>query len=153
MANMEQVPSSPTWQTFPLSWAAKMTPCWIGQRGSRRLHLPADQQFSRPESELVRTLYDCPDVAVGQRCRVGVATHPAHAHKSRVGLTRSGLVYELFFTHLPQDALTASDVVALAPLIVALLNQCWPMKTRSILTIVHKYVVEGYKEPHLPREW
>src|SRR6266480_5914053 len=28
-----------------------------------RLHLPADQQFSRPESELVRTLYDCPDVA------------------------------------------------------------------------------------------
>ncbi|HET8852576.1 MAG TPA: hypothetical protein VFN02_08615 [Ktedonobacteraceae bacterium] len=81
-----------------------------------RLHLPADQQFSRPESELVRTLYDCPDVAVGpdgQRCRVVVATHPANAHKSRVGLTRSGLIYELFFTHLPQDAFTASDVVAL----------------------------------------
>src|SRR5213080_2101757 len=57
-----------------------------------RLHLPADQQFSRPESELVRTLYDCPDVAVGpdgQWCRVVVATH------------------------LPQDAFTASDVVAL----------------------------------------
>jgi hypothetical protein len=81
-----------------------------------RLHLPADQQFSRPESELVRTLYDCPDVAVGpdgQRCRVVVATHPANAHKSRVGLTRSGLIYELFFTHVPQDAFTASDVVAL----------------------------------------
>src|SRR5712692_2242293 len=81
-----------------------------------RLHLPADQQFSRPESELVRTLYDCPDVAVrpdGQRCRVVMATHPAKAQKSRVGLTRSGLVYELFFTHLPQDAFTASDVVAL----------------------------------------
>jgi hypothetical protein len=81
-----------------------------------RLHLPADQQFSRPESELVRSLYDCPDVAVGpdgQRCRVVVATHPANAQKSRVGLTRSGLVYELFFTHLPQDAFTASDVVAL----------------------------------------
>ena len=30
-----------------------------------RLHLPADQQFSRPESGLVRQLYDCPDVAVG----------------------------------------------------------------------------------------
>src|SRR5256885_1478898 len=29
-----------------------------------RLHLPADQQFSRPESRLVRTLYDCPDLAV-----------------------------------------------------------------------------------------
>jgi hypothetical protein len=81
-----------------------------------RLHLPADQQFSRPESELVRTLYDCPDVAVGpneQRCRVVVATHPASEKKSRVGLTRSGLVYELFFTNLPQDAFMATDVVAL----------------------------------------
>src|SRR5712692_4518374 len=81
-----------------------------------RLHLPPDQQFSRPESELVRTLYDCPDVPVGptgQRCRVVVATHPATAQKSRVGLTRSGLVYELFFTRLPQDAFTAADVVAL----------------------------------------
>src|SRR5437773_9389021 len=81
-----------------------------------RLHLPADQQFSRPESELVRTLYDCPDVAVGpngQRCRVVVAAHPANAPKSRVGLTRSGLVYELFFTNLPQGAFTAADVVAL----------------------------------------
>src|SRR2546421_7851390 len=81
-----------------------------------RLHLSADQQFSRPESELVRTLYDFQDVAVGpdgQRCRVVVATHPANAHKSHVGLTRKGLVYELFFTHVPQDAFTASDVVAL----------------------------------------
>jgi hypothetical protein len=81
-----------------------------------RLHLPADQQFSRPESDLVRTLYDYPDVAVGpneQRCRVVVATHPASEKKSRVGLTRSGLVYELFFTNLPQDAFMASDVVAL----------------------------------------
>jgi hypothetical protein len=80
-----------------------------------RLHLPADQQFSRPESELVRTLYDCPDVAVGpggQRCRVVVATHPASEKKSRVGLTRSGLVYELFFTSLPQGAFMAADVVA-----------------------------------------
>ena len=68
-----------------------------------RLHLPADQQFSRQESDLVRTLYDCPDVAVGphgQRCRVVVATHPAAEKKSRVGLTRAGLVYELFFTNL-----------------------------------------------------
>ena len=30
-----------------------------------RLHLPADQQFSRPESQLVRTLYDCPDCRGG----------------------------------------------------------------------------------------
>lgn len=82
----------------------------------RRLHLPADQQFSLPESGLLRQLYDCPDVAVGPegaRCRVVVATHPATAHKSHVGLTRAGVVYELFFTALPQDGFTASDVVAL----------------------------------------
>jgi len=81
-----------------------------------RLHLPADQQFSRSESGLVRQLYDCPDVPVGPegcRCRVVVATHPAPEKKSRIGHTRKGVVYELFFTHLPQDAFTASDVVAL----------------------------------------
>jgi len=81
-----------------------------------RLHLPPDQHFSRPESELVRALYDCPDVPVGpdgQHCRVVVATHPANAQKSRVGLTRAGLVYELFFTRLPPSAFTAADVVAL----------------------------------------
>jgi Transposase DDE domain len=81
-----------------------------------RLHLPADQQFSRSESGLVRQLYDCPDVLVGPegvRCRVVVATHPAPAKKSRIGHTHKGVVYELFFTHLPQDAFTASDVVAL----------------------------------------
>ncbi len=81
-----------------------------------RLHLPADQQFSRSESDLVRQLYDCPDVLVGPkgvRCRVVVATHPAPEKKSRIGHTRKGVVYELFFTHLPQDAFTAADVVAL----------------------------------------
>src|SRR6266700_2908505 len=95
-----------------------------------RLHLPADQQFSRSESGLVRRLYDCPDVAVGPEgvhCRVVVATHPAASKKSRIGHTRQGVVYELFFTHLPQDAFTASDVVALAPPIVAPLNRCLPI--------------------------
>jgi hypothetical protein len=64
----------------------------------------------------VRQLYDCPDVPVGPegvRCRVVVATHPEASTKSRIGHTRQGVVYELFFTHLPQDAFTASDVVAL----------------------------------------
>jgi hypothetical protein len=42
-----------------------------------------------------------------------VATHPAGKKKSRVGVTRSGVVYELFFTKLPQQAFTASDVVEL----------------------------------------
>jgi hypothetical protein len=81
-----------------------------------RLHLPADQPFTRPESELVRMLYDCPDVPVGSAgkpCRVVVATHPASERKSRVGHTRQGVVYELFFTNLPQEPFMASDVVAL----------------------------------------
>ncbi len=47
----------------------------------------------------------------GVPCRVVVATHPAGTKKSPVGLTRSGVVYELFFTGLPQQAFTASDVV------------------------------------------
>src|SRR5437660_170162 len=81
-----------------------------------RLHLPADQQFSRSESDLVRQLYDCPNVPVGSEglcCRVVVATHPETSKKSRIGHTRKGVVYELFFTQLPQDTFTACDVVAL----------------------------------------
>ncbi len=81
-----------------------------------RLHLPPHAHFSRPESTLVRTLYDCPDVPVGPegcRCRVVVATHLATEKKSRIGRTRKGVVYELFFPHLPQEGFTASDVVAL----------------------------------------
>ena len=65
---------------------------------------------------MVRALYDCPDVPVGPdgvQCRVVVATHPAGEKKSPVGVTRSGVVYELFFSRLPQQAFTASDVVAL----------------------------------------
>src|SRR5207245_657328 len=81
-----------------------------------RLHLPPDQFQQRPESQLVRSLYDCPGVPVGPEgvpCRVVVATHPASTKKSPVGLTREGVVYELFFTKLPQQAFTASDVVEL----------------------------------------
>src|SRR5712691_9203886 len=81
-----------------------------------RLHLPPDSHFSRPESSLVRTLYDCPDVTVGPEgvpSRVVVATHPATEKKSRIGHTREGTVYELFFSNLPQEGFTAADVVAL----------------------------------------
>jgi hypothetical protein len=59
-----------------------------------RLHFPPDQLQHRPESQLVRSLYDCPDVPVGPEgvhCRVVVATHPAGKKKSRVGVTRSGV--------------------------------------------------------------
>jgi len=81
-----------------------------------RLHLPPDQFQKRPESQVVRSLYDCPQVPVGPEgvlYRVVVATHPAGKKKSPVGVTRAGVVYELFFTNLPQQAFTASDVVEL----------------------------------------
>ena len=81
-----------------------------------RLHLPPDQFQQRPESQTVRSLYDCPQVPVGSEgvlCRVVVATHPAGKKKSPVGVTRGGVVYELFFSNLPQQAFTASDVVEL----------------------------------------
>jgi hypothetical protein len=79
-----------------------------------RLHLPPDQFQQRPESQTVRSLYDCPQVPVGPEgvlCRVIVATHPVTNKKSPVGVTRGGVVYELFFTNLPQQAFTACDVV------------------------------------------
>jgi hypothetical protein len=81
-----------------------------------RLHLPPDQFQQRPESQMVRSLYDCPAVPVGSEglsCRVVVATHPADKKKSPVGVTREGIVYELFFTNLPQQTFTACDVVEL----------------------------------------
>jgi hypothetical protein len=81
-----------------------------------RLKLPPDQHLTHPESGMVRALYDCPDVPVGPdgvSCRVVVATHPVGEKKSRIGVTRVGVVYELFFSRLPQQAFTAPDVVAL----------------------------------------
>src|SRR5436305_9562955 len=81
-----------------------------------RLSLPPDQQLTHPESGMIRTLYDCPDVPLGPEgisCRVVVATHPAGKKKSPVGVTRECVVYELFFSRLPQQAFSASDVVAL----------------------------------------
>lgn len=81
-----------------------------------RLKLPPDQHLASPESGMGRDLYDCPDLPLGpegMRCRLIVATHPASDKKSRIGVTRSGVVYELFVTKLPQRAFTAADVVAL----------------------------------------
>jgi hypothetical protein len=81
-----------------------------------RLHLPPDQFQQRPESLMVRSLYDCPEIPMepeGVLCRVIVATHQASNKKSPVGVTRAGIVYELFFTNLPQRAFTAVDVVEL----------------------------------------
>jgi hypothetical protein len=72
-----------------------------------RLHLPPDQIQQRPESQTVRSLYDCPEVPVGAEgvvCRVVVATHPEGLKKSPVGVTRAGVVYELFFTNLREPS-------------------------------------------------
>jgi hypothetical protein len=83
-----------------------------------RLHLPADQHLKSAESGTCRALYDCPDQHLdenGPLVRAIVATHPApkKQKKRRVGLIRDGVVYELFWTNLPQSAFTASDVVSL----------------------------------------
>ncbi len=56
-----------------------------------RLHLPADQQLTHPESGICRALYDDPDQSLGKtgkRVRIIVATHPTGTTKSRVGVTR-----------------------------------------------------------------
>jgi hypothetical protein len=62
-----------------------------------RLHLPPDQVQHRPESQTVRSLYDCPSIPVGPQgvsCRVSVATHPAEQNgkknkKKTVGVRRA----------------------------------------------------------------
>ena len=81
-----------------------------------RFHLPPDQLLTQAESGICRALYDCPDQLLGQtgqRVRIIIATHPAGATRRRVGVTCSGVVYELFLTNLPQSAFTAADVVSL----------------------------------------
>lgn len=81
-----------------------------------RLALPPDQQTTHPESGTDRALFDCPDVLLtptGPRTRLIVATHPATATTAPIGVTRDGVVYELFYTALPQGAFTPADVVAL----------------------------------------
>jgi hypothetical protein len=81
-----------------------------------RLALPADEQFVHPESGIRRELFECGDLPVtaeGQRSRVIIATHPAGATASPIGVTRDGVVYELFFTALPAFGFSAADVVKL----------------------------------------
>lgn len=81
-----------------------------------RLALPPDEQFTHPETGTYRDVFDCgelPITAEGHHCRVIVATRQASAAVSPVGTTRDGVVYELFFTALPAESFTASDVVKL----------------------------------------
>jgi hypothetical protein len=103
-----------------------------------RLHLPPDQFQQRPESQTVRSLYDCPEVPIGPegvRSRVVVATHPATKKKSPVGVTRAGVVYELFFTPFRKrlsPPLTLWNCIS----IVERLSQPSRMKIRSKIPTV-----------------
>src|SRR5579885_1856465 len=62
-----------------------------------RLHLPADQHLSSPESGICHVLYDCPDQRLGENgplVRIIVATHSAPAKKKKkrqVGVIRNGV--------------------------------------------------------------
>jgi hypothetical protein len=81
-----------------------------------RLAQPPEQVVTHPETGTTRALFDCPDVPLspaGPRMRVIVATHPQTSTPARVGITREGFVYELFFTRLPQSAFTPADVLDL----------------------------------------
>jgi hypothetical protein len=81
-----------------------------------RLALPPDQQTTHPETGTSRALFDCPDLSLsptGPRVRVIVATHPTSTTPAPIGTTRGEVVYELFFTSLPQEAFTPADVVDL----------------------------------------
>jgi hypothetical protein len=105
MGNMAPELTFRTWQDWRMSCAAKTISCGSRAEVQARLHLPPDQQLTHPESGTCRALYDCPDVPIGPKgelCRVVIATHPASAAKSRVGVEREGVVYELFLTRLPE---------------------------------------------------
>jgi len=58
--------SSRIWPTSRSSCAGRDYSVLDRPEIQSRLHLPADQQFSRSESGLVRQLDDCPDVPVGK---------------------------------------------------------------------------------------
>jgi hypothetical protein len=81
-----------------------------------RLQRPPDEVSTHPETGTARALFDCPNIPLagtGLQMRVIVATHPATATSAPVGVTRDGVVYELFLTALPQEAFSPADVLML----------------------------------------
>jgi len=81
-----------------------------------RLGQPPDHLTTHPETGLSRAVFDLGDLRVtteGQWSRVIVATHPVSAAPRPVGVIRTGIVYELFFTALPSGAFTATDILDL----------------------------------------
>jgi hypothetical protein len=80
------------------------------------LSLPPDALITHPESGVHRALYDCPGIALtptGIVIRMIVAVHPSLATRDPIGVTKNGLVYEIFFTSAPKEAFTPSDVLHL----------------------------------------
>jgi hypothetical protein len=81
-----------------------------------RLALPPDEVSTHPETGTCRALFDCgfiPLTGTALTMRVIAATHPATKASAPIGVTRDGVVHELFFTALPQMAFTPADVVGL----------------------------------------
>jgi plasmid stabilization system protein ParE len=81
-----------------------------------RLQRPPDEMVTHPETGTCRALFDCPAIPLpgtALTMRVLVATHQASTSPASVGMTRDGVVYELFFTALPQEAFSAADVLML----------------------------------------
>jgi hypothetical protein len=83
-------------------------------RGSqRRKHLPTLTNLiatlDHERGLLLGAVKKMPDGALNVKGVLGTWS----IKKSPVGVTRAGIVYELFFTNLPQRAFTASDVVEL----------------------------------------
>jgi hypothetical protein len=82
-----------------------------------RLHLPPDQVQQREDKpDGAQPLRLSPGVGGARCCPLPRGRrHPSEPRKKKspVGVTRTGVVYELFFTNLPQHAFTACDVVEL----------------------------------------
>lgn len=84
--------------------------------GQAALSQPPDQPTPHPESGTSRALFDCPMIPLGASAvsvRLLVATHPASATAASIGVTREGVVSELFWPVLPQHAFTSADVLEL----------------------------------------
>ncbi len=82
----------------------------------RVLACAPDHVSTHPESGTTRALYDCravPLMPTGPEVRLVVATHAVPSTPLKVGVERDGMVYELFGSHLPAPAFTASDVLDL----------------------------------------
>jgi hypothetical protein len=108
-----------------------------------RLHLPPDAHFSRPESTLVRTLYDCPDVPVGpEGCPAAsswLATWRPRKRAASVAPARAWSTTS--FSPISRKMGSPPPMSWPSTCIVALLNQCLPMKmtnrTRIAGAVMH----------------